>query len=110
SGFFAIKNRIQVVPKESQLCKSGYNGRPGYEFVDGEPTFHECEFSESIVPARYAINAHEMHGEKYQVCTNKGYPEMQVAKLFIHHSPVHFREPMINACKHTEDRGTSHHK
>src|SRR5690606_34403625 len=53
---------------------------------------------------------HKMHGEKDQIGSGKGEPEMQVTGPFAHHATIHLREPVINTGKHAEDRGTTHYQ
>src|SRR5579862_1794930 len=51
-----------------------------------------------------------MHRHKNAINADKRQPEMPLAESVVHHAAVHFREPEISGCKHSEDRGHRHHK
>jgi len=57
------------------------------------------ESIDTIVATRHTRHTDVVHGEKHRVYPDERKPEVNVPKLFIHHSTKHFGEPMIYTCK-----------
>src|SRR5690606_22621406 len=86
---FAEPHGYKEIPQESNLPQTGNDGRPGDEYVDRHPLFHERELGKGIVPTRHAVDSHEVHGEEHEICAHKREPEMEITQFLIHHAAKH---------------------
>lgn len=67
------------------------------------------ECIKSIVTARHTSHANVVHRPEDEVSPNHRTPEMNLPEGLIHEATIHFREPMVNPGKHTEERGDTHY-
>lgn len=50
-----------------------------------------------------------MHGPENQISTGQCNPEMDICQCIVHVTTIHFREPVVNTCKHTKHRSHAHY-
>ncbi len=55
------------------------------------------------VTARHTCKSLVVHWPENQVSTNQRYPEMDISHRIIHITAIHFREPVVNTGKHSEE-------
>src|SRR5262249_8496661 len=53
-------------------------------------------------------HAQVVHRHEDRICTDECYPEVQLAKPFIHHAAEHLRHPVIGPGEHAEDPSHTH--
>src|SRR5690554_3620873 len=109
-SFLTVTHGIEEVPNECELRNTCNNRRPSHQFVYRNPFLHERELRKGIISSRNTVNSHKVHREEHQISSYKGYPEMEIAKLLIHHPSEHLRIPVIHTRKHTENRSGPHHQ
>jgi len=99
---------VEEVEDEDQLRDTTQDGEHRDDDVDVLQFVEDGEFGVAVVATWKARQSGEVHGEEYTIGRNEGQPEVPVAQGLVHHSAVHFGEPVVHPCEHAEDGRKTH--
>lgn len=107
--FATAEDGIEEVDDEQHLQEEHHNRRYGDEFVQVDEVFERIEVFDAIITARHAGHTGVVHGPEHCISADKGAPKVNFTQCFVHVATEHFREPVIYATKHPEERRNPHY-
>ncbi len=106
----STEDAVEEVEQEDELRRERYDCRDTHEHVQVGETTEGLKVCPCVISSWETRDTNVVHREEHHVNTYERKPEVKLAEAFVHHSTEHFREPVIDTGKHSEERCATHYK
>src|SRR5690606_14464436 len=107
--FFTFPNAIEKVDYKQYLQGKNNDCGNRNEFIQIGKMRKSIESFKTVISARNSSHTQIVHRPENGISADECSPEMYLAQGLIHKPAVHLRKPVVNSCKHPEERGNTHH-
>src|SRR5690554_4595619 len=98
----ASPNRVKEVEQKYSLCESCHNRKYAYQHVHIVNSVEHRIVRILVITTRCTGYPNKVHWEEHSITSDYCQPEVCVPQFAIHHTPIHFWEPMINTREHSK--------
>lgn len=104
-----FENAVEEVEDEQQLGSKYYDHHNTDKVVQWLELVERSPVGVIVIPSWHTGHTFVVHWPEDQVSTNQRDPEVDVTQCIVHKATIHFREPVVNTGKHTEEGRYTHY-
>ncbi len=105
----ATENGIEEVNDKYDLQEKYNNGSHRNKLIQACKVLERFKIFDAVITTRYPGHACVVHWPENGISPENGTPEVNFTQRFVHVAAEHFREPVVNPCKHAEERRNTHY-